>query len=482
MKLPSYPSQVPLALLATLIVATSSSSRAAWKDYEDAGVILGRSTVPSPSTLYTPQDIAINPASGKAYVVDGSNNRVLRFGSAAALGNGQAAEAVFGQPDLTSTEPGLTQSSLDAPQSAAVDAAGRLWISDTENQRILRWDNADTAANGALAAQVLGQPDFTSRGGNTNQTGLSRPGGIAIDPLGRLWVVDYFSNRVLRYDNPSSKGNGGAADGVIGQPDFTSNGSGTSATQLDFPYDVEADSTGRIWVSEFVSARILRFDNPASQLQPAANGVLGQVDFTGSSAGSGPAKMDHPITLAVSSAGSLFVMDTGNTRILRWDNAAAKTNGADADGVLGRGGLGSNDSYADLNAAVSNGTRGMTVDSSGRLWAVDRDLERVMHWNNAAAKANGAPADGIIGQANTSATVSSSFNPETMPFWVRHGLEDPVSGKFFLADLGRGSRCPAGSLARKGQPSRLRWRLALGRDPAQHLEPGDGFRGQALGQ
>ena len=201
-----------------LAIALTSAAQAGWKNYDDAEVILGRTALPSASIFYQPQDIAVNPASGKVYVVDGGYHRVLRFSSAAALGNGQPAEAVFGQPDMTTAEPGVGPASLSGPVSAAIDAAGRLWVTDTENFRVLRWDNADSATNGAAAVQVLGQPNFTSNGAITTQTGLTRPGGLAFDGLGRLWVADYFGNRELRYDKQSSKGKGGPPDGVLGQP------------------------------------------------------------------------------------------------------------------------------------------------------------------------------------------------------------------------------------------------------------------------
>lgn len=448
MKSPLQASPVSPLLLAAILTVTARGAE--WQNYQDASLIIGRKTLPTASTLYMPQTITINPASGKAYVVDCSNNRVLRYSSAAAIGNGQAAEAVFGQPDLTSSEPGLSQTAINAPEDAAVDAAGRLWVSDTENQRVLRWDNADTAASGAAAAQVLGQTTFTNKGGNLSQTGITRPGGLAVDSLGRLWVVDYFANRVLRYDNPSSKGNGGAADGVIGQPDYTSSGSGTSATQLNYPYDVTVDALGHLWIVEFVNARVLRYDAPASKIQPAANGVLGQANMNTATTGSGPAKLNHPAALTVSSSGSLFVADTSNNRVLRWDNAAAKADGADADGVLGRGGLEANASYSSTGAQTSPSVRGLATDAAGRLWVVDRDLDRVMRWDNAAAKPNGAAADGVIGQASTVATVDAAFNPATMPRSARHGYDDPASGKFFLADQGRVLRYASRAAAEAG--------------------------------
>ncbi len=431
-------------------LAASLPVQAIWKNFDDATVILGRRDLPSPSNFYQPQDIAVNAASGKVFVVDGGNNRVLRFSSAAALANGVAAEAVFGQPDLFSCDPGLGQGRLNSPQAAAVDAAGHLWVTDTDNIRVLRWDNADTATSGALAAQVLGQPDFNTRDGHVTQDGLLRPGGLTVDSLGHLWVVDYFNNRVLRYDNPSSKGNGGAADGLLGQALFTTRSSGTSANQFDFPYDVVADAQGRLWVSDFGNARILRFDAPAAQIQPVANGVLGQPDFISSDSGGGPAQNNRVITIEVTQSGSLFALDSQNSRILRWDNAAAKANGANADGVLGRTGLNDSSGFPNTPGTISPEVRGMASDASGHLWTVDRQLERVLRWDNATAKANGAAADGVIGQPDTATTYFANYDPSITLTTTRGGVDDPVSKKFFVGDSGRVLRYASRAAAEAG--------------------------------
>lgn len=427
-----------VTIIGVVTLLTPTGLRAAWKDGKDSTVIVGRQTLPSATSLFRPNDVAVS-AGGKVYVVDNSYHRVLRYGSAAALGNGQAAEAVFGQPNLQSATPGTTQSSLDSPISVTIDNSGNLWVSDTENGRVLRWANADSAASGEAAAQVLGHADFTTRGPEgATATGLSRPGGIAADSTGRLWVADYFGNRVVRYDNAAAKGNGGAADAVIGQPDLQGDAGGVSQNQFDGPYDLAIDAQGHLWVADFGNSRILRFDNAA--LKPngaAADGVLGQSNYTSEGGGDDASHTNRAIGIAISSGGDLFVSDSQNQRILRWDNAANKGNGSDADAVLGRLGLESGADHPADPGSLSDGIRGMCVDGTGRLWAADSSNERVLRWDVAASKANGASADGVIGQLNTSTTVSNSMDPAAGVYLPQGGLEDPVSGKFFIADLQR---------------------------------------------
>ncbi len=433
----SHSNRTLLLLAATTAAALTLPASAIWHDFDEATAIIGRKTLPSPTSLFMPQDITLSPATGKAFVVDYGNHRVLRYSSAAALANGQAAEAAFGQPDLYSGESGLSADHLYGPQSVAVDSAGHMWVSDTENHRILRWDNADTAGSGTAAVQVLGQTSFTVRGGGTSQSLLQRPGGIALDGAGRLWVADYFNNRVLRFDNPTAKGNGGLADGVLGQPNYTSGNVGLTINTFNSPYDLDVDAQGRLWVADFGNDRVLCFFAPTAGIQEPASLVLGQADFTSKVPGGGKAQCRSAIQVEATPTGSVFVMDGQNNRVLRWDNAVAKANGANADGVLGRTGLDDNSGYSTTAGYITSECRGMHGDAAGHLWMADRGNDRVPRWDNVNGKPNGANADGAIGQVNAATTPFSSINPALSPIAPRSGLDDPISGKFFVADSGR---------------------------------------------
>lgn len=438
---------------ATLIAAIlaffpMTALQAGWKNNEDADAIVGRAKLPSAADFHQPNGIAVG-AGGKVFVVDSGYNRVLRFASAAALANGQAAEAVFGQADFSGADPGTSQTRLSYPQRAAVDAAGNLWVSEFGNSRILRWADAENVPSGSAAVQVLGQADFTSRGQRAGQAGMGWPAGIAIDPLGRLWVADYWNNRVLRFDNPTAKGNGGAADGVIGQVDFSGRNSGLSASSLDGPSDVAVDAQNRLWVADTFNRRVLRFDTPDAANHPDADGVLGQPGFSDKSSGGGPAQMGYAMALQISPDGSLSALDRDNRRILRWDQAAAKPNGAAADGVLGRVGLGSSAEDAAMPGRVHQDATALALDAAGRLWLVDRGVERVLRWDSYAQKPDGAPADGVIGDQNPG-VLGLAVDVAKKPYSPRSGIEDPATGKFFVADASRVLRYSGRSAAEAG--------------------------------
>ncbi len=93
-------------------------------------------------------------------VADTSNNRILIWNSIPTI-NGQPADIVLGQPDFNTVAPVIaTASSVRAPQGVWVQN-GRLFVADTQNNRILIWNSIPTHNNQA-ANVVLGQPNFTT--------------------------------------------------------------------------------------------------------------------------------------------------------------------------------------------------------------------------------------------------------------------------------------------------------------------------------
>lgn len=422
------------ALAGTLLLLPQLPAAPGWNNFEAADATVGSNSLPSPTTFYFPAAVLVDPASSKVFVADSGHNRVLRFPSAAALHSGQPAEAVLGQRDLYSDLPGLGASGLTEPSGLAMDGAGRLWVVDQDNHRVLRFDHAAEATNGTPAVQVLGQPDFTTKNATLGATGLSRPSNVAVDSQDRLWVVDYFNNRILRFDQPSAKGNGAAADGVLGQPNFQSRTSGTTAQTFDNPYDLAVDAQDRLWVADFGNRRILRFDTPSKGNQPAANGVLGQTDFTTANPGYGPGQLDRPIRVTTSTDGRLYVADNGSQRVMRWDQVATLPNGAPAQGVLGRTSLEPDADYLSPTGGFSE-AQGLWSDAQGRLWLTDFRNERVILWNQAASKPNGGLVDLVLGQPNP-ATVPVRL-PAAGVTYPQQGLEAASSGKFFIADQGR---------------------------------------------
>lgn len=168
---------------------------AAWPDGQSADLVLGQAdfdtalTTTSASQVWNPKDVVVDPATANVFVSDRTNNRVLRFESLQSLMNGDAAVGVLGQPNFTQNNFGVSRSSMRTPLGLAIEPNGRLWVVDAGNHRVLRFDNpvVQADADGADADGVLGQADFDSNtfSPNADDT-MPGPDDVAVDSAGTL--------------------------------------------------------------------------------------------------------------------------------------------------------------------------------------------------------------------------------------------------------------------------------------------------------
>ena len=104
----------------------------------------------------------------------------------------------------------------EPPTGVFADRNGRLWVADFSNDRVLRFDDAAAKANGGNADGVLGQPDFTIAAPCLRPEGMYQPWGVGGDPDGRIYVADTWQNRILTFDNAAGLPNGADASGRAG--------------------------------------------------------------------------------------------------------------------------------------------------------------------------------------------------------------------------------------------------------------------------
>lgn len=310
-------------------------------------------------------------------------NHVLRY-SYPVSSNDPTAERIFGNGY---SNPG-TQSQFSEVTGIAV-YNGALWVCDGGDSRILKFDNAySVSSNFPNASVVLGQTDFTTNASGDAANQLNLPNDIYIDASGNMWVADAGNNRVLKYSNVNSKATNANADLVLGQSGFGASGSGTSLSNMNYPTDVYVAGTGSstiVWVADAGQNRILRFSNPTSNGAEASGALSGHnVDpptqssfFFNNSYG----------WITGDNAGRLYVLDFEYNRILIYNNAASKINGANADNVLGVGNFTSYSSNDCSQSTFAVGSPyGMTVDNANNLLMVsDQAYNRVMIFSASSA-------------------------------------------------------------------------------------------------
>ena len=96
------------------------------------------------------------------------------------------------------------------------------------------------------ADRVIGQINFVKNQVNfVDAIGMNAPAGVAIDKAnGHVMVADSQNNRVMGWKSATAFASGGAADLVIGQPDFNSSGCNQNASAPECDDVMPADRRG----------------------------------------------------------------------------------------------------------------------------------------------------------------------------------------------------------------------------------------------
>lgn len=128
-------------------------------------------------------------AEGNLFIVDTGNGRVRKVDVDGVIttvaGNG---EKGYGGEDVTATE-----SPLNHPNDAEVDADGNLYIADTNNSCVRK-----VSPDGVMttAAGVCGERGRDGDGGPAAVAHLNRPYGVALDADGNLFVADTHNHLI----------------------------------------------------------------------------------------------------------------------------------------------------------------------------------------------------------------------------------------------------------------------------------------------
>jgi sugar lactone lactonase YvrE len=375
------------ALLLSVILLSAVEARSdRFVNGQPAASALGQAFLDSnlpgsgPNKFQYPTGVTVDLATGKVFVSDSDNYRILRFSAISSLITGSLPEAVIGQPDLETTDPRLpSRQSLALVEHLVVDGNGRLWVCDSGNNRILCFLNASSRGNNPEADLVFGQPGFDTGDPAASASGMSYPAGVAFGPGDTLWVADTENHRVLRFGGVSGKASGASADSVLGQTNFSNNEAATTASGMNRPYALSVDASGRLWVADSDNHRVLRFDNAASLANGAsASRVLGQSLFITANPGITAAGFDSPRGVLAGPDDTLYVADWANGRVLGFVAAVGKTNGAAADFVLGQPGFGS--PVTGPSRTLLNGPTGLSLSGSGDLFVADFNDHRVLRF------------------------------------------------------------------------------------------------------
>ena len=141
--------------------------------------------------LFYPRGLAMD-AAGNLFIADSNNNRIRRVDAATQIITTVAGNGV---PAYAGDGLPAVVASLNNPSWVSVDAAGNLFIGDVGNFRVRRVD----AATGVITTFAgNGVQAFTGDGGPASNASLGSPAGMycARDGSGRIFISDTGSNRI----------------------------------------------------------------------------------------------------------------------------------------------------------------------------------------------------------------------------------------------------------------------------------------------
>jgi sugar lactone lactonase YvrE len=219
----------------------------------------------SASQLNTPGGLAID-GSGSVYIADSGNNRVRRIDGATGIittvaGNGTAAFAGDGGP--------ATSASLNNPAAVAVDAAGTLYIADAGNNRIRRVD-AGTGIITTLAG--TGSTPYNGDGTPATAANLGFATALQVNGAGNLLLTDSSNNRVRLVDTSTGLIWTIAGNGIVA-PLCCGGGDGGPATRawLNVPAGVALSPMGPLFIAEHAGQRVRQVALQNSFVSTAVN-------------------------------------------------------------------------------------------------------------------------------------------------------------------------------------------------------------------
>ncbi|WP_082173534.1 NHL repeat-containing protein [Vibrio sp. VPAP30] len=279
--------------------------------------VVGNSTITSITGFQGPYGLLVSH-DFKLYVPDIVEARVVRFSSELAF------EKWLGYSSETNTsgwfDEDLSPSvdSLEAPigaHSISFSSHGYIVVSAYYNLSVHIYDDSGNFVQ------------FLNSSPNDSSLKFKGPANAYVDPTGNIWVSDYGSHRVFKFDSNYNFIGWLGATSSGPTNGFAQSGEPVSSSALggfNKPHMVKVDKNGFVYVVEVGNNRIQKFDQngqPLGWIGAKKNGGTTLKFEVGGEAvpTSLPGGFDKPASIFIHNNQSIIVADFGNNRIQKFN-------------------------------------------------------------------------------------------------------------------------------------------------------------------
>ena len=254
--------------------------------------------------LYLPSGVVVDGA-GNLFIADSHHNRVREVFAAGANAGTITTVAGNGSAGYDGTATVATATSLNQPGGVAIDGAGNLYIADTNNN-VIRKVNLATGAISTVAG--TGAPGYTGDGALATAATLNSPEGIAVDAAGDLYIADTNNDAVREVAAATGKIATIAGDGT-GAPGFAGDGGLAISAKLNAPYGVALDAAGNLYIADSGNNRVRVVNTSGNIGTFAGNGTPA---YLGDGGAATSAELYSPLGVACDPAGNVYIADARN--------------------------------------------------------------------------------------------------------------------------------------------------------------------------
>ena len=255
------------------------------------------------------------------------------------------------------------QAQLNFPTAVVIDQQGNLYIADTMNHRV-RWVSSVTGVIDTLAG--TGQPRFSGDGGPAAHAALHEPAALALDDEGHLYIADQGNHRVRMVDLRTR-----TIQTIAGTGTATYDGDEKPAIQASLAGPAGLACLGdQLYIADTFNGRI--------RCIQLATGIISTVAGDGTAYQYDPQSdapslsLSRPTNLTLDRAGNLFLTDSDNHLVRRWDRklgGAVRVAGTGVAAYSGEGGL--------AGEASLSYPFGISIDADGTLFVADTFNHRI---------------------------------------------------------------------------------------------------------